>query len=137
MELTNANNNFDPTPNFKSNSVPILFIPFNKSEYKCNYCGINYSYTRFSYQPFCKNCLTHYINNAKNINSNDIYLDVLINTNNTRCCKHETIRNPDFIPRSIQEWCEYCSEISFLNKWSIRRIIQVSAFLITDIFITI
>ena len=44
MELTSTNNEnpFDPTPKLKSSPVPILFIPFNEYENKCNYCGNKY-----------------------------------------------------------------------------------------------
>ena len=47
MEIRNNNDfdDFDPTPRLKSSPVPILFIPFNNNEIKCNYCGNEYSRT--------------------------------------------------------------------------------------------
>src|SRR5436190_9933399 len=115
MELisTNSKNSFDPTPKLKSSLVPILFISFNYDENKCSYCGNEYSKTLLFKQKYCKNCLFLYI---KNITDDNIYLDVHISTNNTRCIKHEATRNADFHTRNIREWCEHCSEISYFNQ---------------------
>ena len=75
MELinTNSENSFDPTPKLKSSPVPILFIPFDYDENKCNYCGNAYSETLALKQKYCKNCLFWYI---KYITDDDTYLDV-------------------------------------------------------------
>src|SRR5207253_512815 len=110
MELINANNEnyFDPTPKLKSSPVPILFISFDNNDNNCNYCGNAYSKTVLFRQKYCRNCLFLYINY---ITDNEIYLDVHIGTNNTRCSEHEGTRNTNFCTRNIQEWCEYCSEI--------------------------
>src|SRR5436190_19605175 len=108
--ITNINNEnyFDPTPKLKSSPVPILFIPFNHNEDKCSYCENKYSRTVLFGQKYCRNCLFCYI---KNTTDNEIYLDVYISTNNTRCRKHKATRNTNFCTQNIQEWCEYCSEI--------------------------
>ena len=115
MELTNANNEnpFDPTPKLKSSPIPIDFIPFNIDENNCNYCGGLYSQTLLD-QKYCKNCLLRYI---KNVNTTDgnTYLDVHIRTKN-QCIQHEITRNIGFCTRNIQEWCEYCSEVSYFNQ---------------------
>ncbi|GBC47941.2 kinase-like domain-containing protein [Rhizophagus irregularis DAOM 181602=DAOM 197198] len=100
------NNLFDPTPKLKSSPVPVLFIPFNNDEDKCNYCGIEYSKTQIK-QKYCKNCLFWYI---QYITGNNTYLGVLISTNNSQCIKHKATRN-NFYTKNIQEWCECCSEI--------------------------
>ncbi|CAB5189617.1 unnamed protein product [Rhizophagus irregularis] len=107
-----ANNSFDPTPRLKSCPVPILFIPFNKDENTCNYCGDEYSET-LKFQKYCKNCFTSYIKNITNItdNNNNTHLDVHINTKNA-CKKHKKTRNK-FHTVNIKEWCEHCSEISW------------------------
>jgi len=114
MELTKANNkdSFDPTPKLKSSPVPILFIPFNKNEKKCNYCGLQFSFTIYNGQKYCKSCLTWY---TKYLTDNDIYLEVHIHTNNVQCSEHEP-RNSNFYTQNIQEWCIICSEISYFNQ---------------------
>ncbi|PKY25565.1 kinase-like protein [Rhizophagus irregularis] len=94
-------------PKLKSNPVPILFIPFKKNEEKCNYCGIEYSKTLEFEQKYCKNCLFWYIKYMGN-------LKTYISTNNTQCIEHKATRN-GFFTTNIQEWCEYCSEISFFT----------------------
>src|SRR2546423_13267180 len=115
MELINTNNEnpFDPTPKLKSSPVPILFIPFNRNDNNCNFCGNAYSETVLFGQKYCKNCLICYI---KYTTDNETYLDVYISTNNTRCREHETSRISDFYTQNIQEWCEYCSEISYFKQ---------------------
>ncbi|PKY27096.1 hypothetical protein RhiirB3_528991 [Rhizophagus irregularis] len=108
MELisTNGKNSFDPTPRLKSNPVPILFIPFNISENKCEYCYNEYSQT-LSSQQYCKNCLFDYVNN---LTDNNIYLDVIYEIVD-RCIEHK-----DSNTQNIQEWCNNCSEISHFNQ---------------------
>src|SRR5256885_14653665 len=115
MELVNTNseNSFDPTPKLKSSPVPILFISFNNDEDRCSYCGNKYSKTLRFEQKYCKNCLFWYI---KYTTDDNTYLDVFIFTNNTQCIKHEATRNTDFGISNIQEWCEYCSEISCFKQ---------------------
>src|SRR6266542_1469396 len=78
MELakTNNENSFDPTPKLKSSPVPILFISFNNNDYKCNYCGLEFSKTIYRNQKYCKNCLTLY---TKYLTDNNKYLDLNIN----------------------------------------------------------
>src|SRR5271154_5809635 len=109
MDLISANNNsFDPTPRLKSSPVPILFIPFNNNENKCNYCGSKYSITLRFKQKYCKNCLFLYIENTT---GNNKYLDIRVSTNNkTQCIEHKSTRNTDFCTSNIQDWCKYCSE---------------------------
>src|SRR5581483_9430956 len=54
----------------------------------------------------------------KYITDNYTYLDVCINTNaNTHCIEHEATRNTDFSTRNIREWCETCSEISYIKNY--------------------
>src|SRR6266480_699186 len=115
MELININseNLFDPTPKLKSSPVPILFISFNDHEYKCSYCGNEYSKTLLLDQKYCKNCLFWYI---KYITDDNTYLDVHIRTNKTRCIEHEATRNKDFCTSNTREWCEHCSDISYFNQ---------------------
>src|SRR5437763_15648470 len=110
---TNNEISFDPTPKLKSSPVPILFIPFNDDENKCNYCGNAYSETLALKQKYCKICLFQYV---KDIKGNDTYLDIHIITNNTQCIEHEATRNPGYRTSNIQEWCEYCSEIACFNQ---------------------
>src|SRR5437016_13546065 len=113
MELTIANNDhFDPTPKLKSSPVSILFIPFKYNEIKCKYCNNVYFTTVVFRQKYCKNCLFWYI---KYITNSNTYLDVHIRTTK-QCIQHEIARNTDFSPRNIQEWCEYCSEITYFNQ---------------------
>ena len=88
MEIINDNlfDDFDPTPRLKSSPVPILFIPFNNNEIKCNYCGNKYSNTtklpKYPYndyrQKYCKNCLFWYIKYITD--KNNTYLDVEMST---------------------------------------------------------
>ncbi|CAB5182280.1 unnamed protein product [Rhizophagus irregularis] len=106
------NNTFDPTPRLKSSPVPVLFIPFKNDENMCNYCGDKYSVTLKFKQKYCKNCLFLYIKDTK---GNDTYLDTYIITNNAQCIKHEVNRN-NFNTMNIQEWCEYCSEVSYFRQ---------------------
>src|SRR5256885_806297 len=123
MELVNTNseNSFDPTPKLKSSPVPILFISFNNDEDKCSYCGNKYSKTLQLKQKYCKNCLFWYI---KYTTDDNIYLDVRIVTNNTRCIEHEATRNTDFCTTNIREWCEHCSEISYSNQIIVNLLID-------------
>ena len=95
MELINTNNEnyFDPTPKLKSSPMPILFTPFKDYEDNCSYCEIKYSKTLLYNQKYCKNCLSWYI---KDTTDNEIYLDVYISTNNTRCSEHEATRSTNF-----------------------------------------
>ncbi|PKY58206.1 hypothetical protein RhiirA4_479913 [Rhizophagus irregularis] len=108
MELlsSNSKNSFNPTPRLKSSPVPILFIPFNNSENKCNYCENEYSQT-LSEQKFCKNCLFDYVNK---LTDNNIYLDVIY-AKEVQCIEHE-----DSGTQNIQEWCNSCSTISHFNQ---------------------
>lgn len=95
-------NSFNPTLKLKSSPVPILFIPFNKSEEICNFCENKFSETSYFHQKFCKNCLSKYLEdynvNVRNIeynefkkcllnnfidNNDDIYLDAHIEYENT------------------------------------------------------
>ena len=71
MELASVNNEnfFDPTPSLKSSPIPILFIPFNDDEDKCNYCEIKYSMTLLFEQKYCKNCLFWYIKDTTGNNA--------------------------------------------------------------------
>ncbi|POG67176.1 hypothetical protein GLOIN_2v1650189, partial [Rhizophagus irregularis DAOM 181602=DAOM 197198] len=78
----------------------------------CNYCGDKYSVTLKFKQKYCKNCLFLYIKDTK---GNDTYLDTYIITNNAQCIKHEVNRN-NFNTMNIQEWCEYCSEVSYFRQ---------------------
>jgi hypothetical protein len=107
-------NSFDPTPRLKSSPVPILFIPFNNDEYKCNYCENEYSKTLKFEQKYCKNCLFLYIKDTTAAGNNTC-LDVNIITNNSQCIEHEGIRN-NFYTTNIQEWCECCSEVSYFRQ---------------------
>ncbi|CAB5217434.1 unnamed protein product [Rhizophagus irregularis] len=103
------NNSFDlmqPSP------VPILFIPFKNNEYECNNCGNLYSKTLKFEQKYCKNCLLKY----KYTTGSNTYLDVhIIMTNNAQCIEHKATRN-NFCTINIQEWCKYCSEISYFRQ---------------------
>ncbi|CAB4403374.1 unnamed protein product [Rhizophagus irregularis] len=106
------NDPFVPTPKLKSSLVPVLFIPFKNNEEKCNYCGIKYSKTTELKQSYCKNCFFWHI---KYTTRNNIYLDVIISTNNSQCIKHKATRNK-FYTTNIQEWCEYCSDILYFTQ---------------------
>jgi hypothetical protein len=111
--MNKDNNTFDPTPRLKSSPVPALFIPFKNNENKCNYCGIEYSKTIEFEQKYCKNCLFWYIKYTTGTNT---YLDAYIVTNsNAQCIEHKANRN-NFSTTNIQEWCEYCSEISYFKQ---------------------
>jgi hypothetical protein len=110
--MNTDNNTFDPTPRLKSSPVPVFFIPFMNNENKCNYCGVEYSKTIEFEQKYCKNCLFWYV---KYTTGNNTYLDVHIITNNSQCTEHEVNRN-NFCTMNIQEWCEYCSEISYFRQ---------------------
>jgi hypothetical protein len=111
--MNTDDNSFDPTPRLKSSSVPVLFIPFNCNEEICNYCGIEYSETIEFEQKYCKNCLFWYIKYTTD--NNDMCLDTYITTNNAQCIVHGKNRN-NFNTINIQEWCEYCSEVSYFRQ---------------------
>jgi hypothetical protein len=99
----------NPMPGLKS---PILFFPFMEYEDKCKYCEIKYSKTAELEQKYCKNCLFQYIKYTKN---NDTFLDTCKITINAQCVKHEADIN-NFNTMNIQEWCEYCSEVSYFGQ---------------------
>jgi hypothetical protein len=64
-------------------------------------------------QKYCKNCLLLYI---KYTTDNNTCLDTYIITNsNAQCIEHKANRN-NFNTMNIQEWCEYCSEISYFRQ---------------------
>ncbi|RIA83931.1 hypothetical protein C1645_833056, partial [Glomus cerebriforme] len=120
MELINTNdeNFFDPMPKLKSSPIPITFIPFNKWDNKCYYCGDEYTKTVlilseiFSYrQRYCKKCLSRYITD---ISDNDTYLDVYLYTKNLECNEHEISRTKE--PQNIQECCTNCLEILLFKQ---------------------
>src|SRR4051812_44425250 len=100
---TNNKNFFDPTPRLKFSPIPILFIPFNINDSKCNVCGNDYSKTLLYEQKYCKKCLAMYIKDTANNEDNDTYLDIHINND-----KQGTSCN-------VQEWREY-SEISYFKQ---------------------
>src|SRR5438046_5277316 len=108
MEITNKSNDdfFDPTPVLKSNSEPILFIPFNNEKNKCYNCEDKYSVALLYKQKYCKKCLLSYVKNINTTDDNNRYLDVHMFTNDIRCSKHEKTRNTNFCTKYIQEWCE-------------------------------
>ncbi|CAB5212012.1 unnamed protein product [Rhizophagus irregularis] len=110
MEDSQDTNNEDPTPKLKSSPIPILFIPFNNKDNKCNYCGNKYSKTLLFSQKYCKKCLFKFIKDT--IGDNATYLDVHISKNETRCIEHEA----DLCTGNIQEWCIHCSEISYFKQ---------------------
>src|SRR2546429_397481 len=65
MELTKTNgkDSFNPTPNLTSSPLPIFFIPFNRDDKNCFYCGKPYNNTLFCDQngfcvkfDVCSNC---------------------------------------------------------------------------------
>ncbi|CAB4403454.1 unnamed protein product [Rhizophagus irregularis] len=111
------NNSFDPTPKLKSSPILMLFIPFKNNENKCNYCENKYSQTLEFKQKYCRNCLFQYIKNVTcNNTCNNTYLDTYITANRyAKCIEHKSIRN-SFHTKNIQEWCEYCSEISYFRQ---------------------
>src|SRR6266536_6313286 len=110
--MNTNDNSFDPTPRLKSSPVPVLFIPFKNNENNCNYCGNKYSKTLKFEQKYCKICLFLYI---KHTTGNNQYLDVDISTNNARCIEHKPTRK-NFCTTNIQEWCKYCSKISYFRQ---------------------
>src|SRR5687767_14899584 len=98
---------FDSTPNLESSPEPILFVPFNNNEIKCNHCKREYSITLLYKQRYCKYCFFWYVMN----NKMHLYLDVhLVRNNNTQCIEHETIKNTVFY--------EYCFEVLFFKQIS-------------------
>jgi hypothetical protein len=105
-QITNLENNDE---NFFNLTIPIMFIPFNSNEENCYYCKRKYNCISFE-QKYCKYCLSIYI---KHTESNNI--DVRIGTKNTLCDKHEP-RTLNFYTENIQEWCNYCSEISCFRQ---------------------
>ncbi|CAB5206549.1 unnamed protein product [Rhizophagus irregularis] len=98
---------------FKPSPIPILFIPFNQNDDKCNNCGNKYSETLLFKQKYCRECLLRYITD---ITDNFTYLDIHISTINSKCNEHETTRNEEFYTRSIKEWCKNCSIISYFKQ---------------------
>ena len=58
MELINSENYFDPTPKLKSSPEPIFFIPFNRNEVECSYCGNPHSMTLVILSKILQNLLT-------------------------------------------------------------------------------
>ncbi|RIA81180.1 hypothetical protein C1645_573316 [Glomus cerebriforme] len=108
MELVNTNdeNSFDPTSKLKSSPIPITFVSFNENDKNCIYCENEYTKTRFSYQKYCKKCLSHYITDITDDNK---YLDVYLYTRNLECNEHEINRTKE--PQNIQECCRNCLEI--------------------------
>ncbi|EXX59975.1 Sps1p [Rhizophagus irregularis DAOM 197198w] len=116
--MNTDNDPFDTTQKLKSSPVPVLFIPLKDNEDKCNHCGTEYSKSLKYNQKYCKNCLFRYI---QNITVNNKYLNVHLSTNNSQCIKHKTTRK-DFYTTSIQEWCEYCSEILYFTQVVTRNI---------------
>ncbi|POG68792.1 hypothetical protein GLOIN_2v206998 [Rhizophagus irregularis DAOM 181602=DAOM 197198] len=94
--------------------MPIMFIPFINEEetcYYCYYCKRKYSQTLLFEQKYCKYCLFIYIKYSEN----NYNIDVCVSTKNTQCDKHEP-RTLGFCAENIQEWCSYCSEISFFRQ---------------------
>ena len=95
---TDDDNSFDPTPKLKSSPIPFNFIPFNRDDRNCIYCGEKYTPTilcyydhdyRSYYQKYCKKCLSSYItditkylssHSITSITDNNIYLDVYLYT---------------------------------------------------------
>ncbi|RIA83790.1 kinase-like domain-containing protein [Glomus cerebriforme] len=115
------NDSFDPTPRLKSSPIPILFIPFKNNENKCNHCRNEYSESRKLKQKYCKNCLSLYVKNIKG--NNNTYLDIYITkhetriaTNDSRIETNNSFGLTNFHTRNIQEWCEYCSEVSYFRQ---------------------
>ncbi|CAB5192141.1 unnamed protein product [Rhizophagus irregularis] len=107
----NTDNN---SSRLKSTSpLPVLFIPFKKKEENCYYCENKYSQTLKFEQKYCRNCLFQYI---KNVTCNNTYLDTFITENRcAKCIIRKLIRN-SFHTKNIQEWCEYCSEVSYFRQ---------------------
>src|SRR5581483_8571514 len=75
MEHRSIIKQFYKISNLKSSPAPILFIPFNDSEEKCNYCENEYSWTSTKQikQKYCKKCLFEY---KKNMTNSNTYLDI-------------------------------------------------------------
>uniref|UniRef100_U9URM7 Uncharacterized protein n=1 Tax=Rhizophagus irregularis (strain DAOM 181602 / DAOM 197198 / MUCL 43194) TaxID=747089 RepID=U9URM7_RHIID len=108
MEIVNANdeNSFDPTPRLKPSPIPIEFISFSWKDENCIYCGEKYIEALFTWQKYCKKCLSRYINDINDITDNNIYLDVYIYTTELECSEHEINRTK--ISQSIQECYGNC-----------------------------
>ncbi|RIA92243.1 hypothetical protein C1645_765550 [Glomus cerebriforme] len=111
MELTNTNENyFDPKPRLKSSPIPINFISFNNNARYCFYCKNRYTWTQSpNNQKYCEDCFSQYVNN---VDGNNTYLDVLIET----CLfsqfqGHAQSRREMFTTCNIKEWCKNCSSI--------------------------
>ncbi|CAB5217525.1 unnamed protein product [Rhizophagus irregularis] len=107
-QITNLENNDG------NSAMPIMFIPFINEEetcYYCYYCKRKYSQTLLFEQKYCKYCLFIYIKYSEN----NYNIDVCVSTKNTQCDKHEP-RTLGFCAENIQEWCSYCSEISFFRQ---------------------
>ncbi|RIA92246.1 hypothetical protein C1645_80127 [Glomus cerebriforme] len=116
MELTNTNENyFNPTSKLKSSPIPINFLPFNKNARYCFYCKNRYTWTQSLYQKCCENCFSQYVNNVDN---NNTYLDVLIETRQSILCQeHEKSKNEMFITTcNIKEWCRNCLFIIYFKQ---------------------
>src|SRR5581483_1573302 len=64
-----------------TNSMPIMFIPFNKKDLNCFYCEDEYAQVGYN-RKYCKKCLSNYIFNINN-NKNVI--------NNLKTSEHEFI----------------------------------------------
>ncbi|UZO14523.1 uncharacterized protein OCT59_005979 [Rhizophagus irregularis] len=92
---------FDPTPKLKSSPIPITFISFDRRKNECIYCGEKYVHTLFTYQKYCRKCLSRYLTGIKD---NNLYLDAHYSMN-LKCIDHE-IRT--FKPQVIQHCCGNC-----------------------------
>ncbi|GBC06418.1 hypothetical protein RclHR1_06810007 [Rhizophagus clarus] len=101
-----------------SQTLPIVFLPFNNNKDKCYYCKRIYSVTLLFKQKYCKNCLFLYIKytlyKIKNITIVN-KLDIHLSTQNIKCDEHKP-RNLDFCTQNIQEWCKSCFNILYFNK---------------------
>ena len=106
----NPSDSFDPTPNLKSSSIPVYFIPFNKDDKNCFYCGNAYNNTLFCNQKYCKGCLSIYINYMKHENK---CIDLNLCSMNLEC---EHSKNKEMLIQNFQEWCENCSGIPYMNQ---------------------
>src|SRR5690348_15659483 len=115
MELvkTNDENSFDPTPKLKSSPIPILFVSFNGSDWKCFHCGDKYTETLFYDQKYCKKCLSRYIVDTSDSNT---CLDMCIYTVNSECNVHGMNRNKESPIQNVQDWCENCSGVSYFKQ---------------------
>src|SRR5436190_12179663 len=112
MELTKTNDkdSFNPTPNLTSSPLPIYFIPFNRDDKNCFYCGNAYNNTLFCNQKYCKNCLSIYITSMK---CNNVYIDLNLCVMNLECDHN---KNKKVTVQNFQEWCENCSGISYMKQ---------------------